>query len=250
MIEIKKMRIQFIVVLVLLAWETQAQRDSGPPPTGIPGTGFYVNVGANGSNNFVTESQGVSSETKGGVYFDSAWSVADITLNTKAKIAGSIAKLNLETNALEINYKGQIKILPASKIYSFSWRNATSNDTVTFVNGHQYKLNGTPIEGFFEIKQTGNWSLLSKPNLVTVKSTYVAPLDAGNPNTKLVKREEFYLMNQSILMKTDLSKKKFLSQFSSELQSGIKQFLESEKIGTKKIEDLILLTEYLNTSKD
>ena len=235
------MRTITVILLLLTAFNIHAQTVGGVPAKGLD---MQTNSGG-----FVTQLPMAPAETKGDVYLNNQWFATDITLANKSKLKGFLTRLNLETNQLQINVNDQIRVLSFKEVSSFSWLDGNLGDTVHFVSGKDYRKNGVPIDGFFQILKTGTWTLLSKPTLVLIKNTYVAALDAGERNNKWVKRDELYILNQTQLFNTNLSKNKFISQFPSDLQGAIKDFQSSKKIGNKNLGDLLLITDYLNSSK-
>ncbi len=196
---------------------------------------------------FVTQLPMAPAETKGDVYLNSEWIIADIALfNQTSELKDYSIKINLQTNDIEINYQNQVRVLSGRNVKHFTLK---KNDGAfeKYVNGKSYTLNNTPIVGFFKVIDSGKWELLIKPQVKLVKSSYVAALDAGDRSDYLVKEEVYFFSKNKSLYETRMPVKRFSKQF-SENEIPLSNFIKEHDLGLKRIDDLKELLHFMNTS--
>ncbi len=206
----------------------------------MPGKGLDIQTSPGG---FVTQLPPAKHEAKGDVYLNSEWTLADITLvNAETTLSGYFARVDLSTNDLELKVKDQIKVLIAAKVQSFVL-NDVSQGRVKYVNGHDYTFDETKVDGFLRVIEDGEWKLFEKTSLKLVKANYVASLDAGVREDRLIKDKVYYLANGDRLYEVRSSAKKFASQF-GEKYDDLMKYIKENKLNLKQEDDLKKLMQF------
>lgn len=206
----------------------------------MPGKGLDIQTSPGG---FVTQLPPAKPEAKGDVYLNNDWTLADITLvNAETVLTGYFVRVDLSTNDLELNVKDQVKILVASKVQSFVLNNASSG-RVKYINGQYYSFNGVKTNGFLRVIEDGEWKLLEKTSLKLVKANYVASLDAGVREDRLVKEKIYYLTKEDKLYEVRSSVKKFANQFGDK-SNDLEKYIKANKLNLKQEGDLRKLLEF------
>lgn len=209
----------------------------------VPGKGLDIQTGQGG---FVTQLPQAPAETKGDVYLNSEWAIADIKIyNQDNELKQLPIKIDLKSNEIEINAQNNIKILSGNQVEQLRITSGSTGTFDNYVNGKKYKLNGTPINGFIKIIDSAKWQLLIKPQLKLVQANYVAALDAGDRSDRWVKEEIYFFAKDSNLYRVQTSSKKFSQQFNEDAVK-IQMFIKDNKINLKDQKDLQSLLTFLN----
>jgi hypothetical protein len=206
----------------------------------MPGKGLDIQTSPGG---FVTQLPPAKPEAKGDVYLNSDWTLADITLvNAQTVLSGHFVRVDLSTNDLEINVKDQIKVLVGAKVQSFVLNDA-SRGRIKYINGQDYSFDGVKTTGFLRVIEDGEWKLVEKTSLKLVKANYVASLDAGVREDRLVKEKIYFLAKEGKLYEVHPSIKKFANQFGEKADDLVK-YIKENKLNLKQEDDLKRLLEF------
>lgn len=197
---------------------------------------------------FIKQLPMAPAETKGDVYLNSEWSLANITLfNQNAdELKEYPVRVNLQTNDIEINYQNQVKVLSGRAIKYFTLKKSDGAQE-KYVNGKRYKLNDVPMAGFLKVVDSSKWELVSKTQLKVIQASYVSALDAGDRSDKIVKEEIFYFSKDATLYQVYPSSKKFAVQF-KENSELVKNFIKTNDLNLKNQLDLHQIQVFLSES--
>jgi hypothetical protein len=146
---------------------------------------------------------------------------------------------------LEIKASHEVKILRGERVASFTWQNASSQNEVHYINSHAYKLNGTPLIGFFEVVVDGQVQLLSKVKAAVKDPTYVEGLDVGKRYSEIIKKEVFYFSDKSKVLK-EIKSKKDVWEYAGDQEDEVKQYMKKQKLGVNEKEDLAQIAAFMN----
>ncbi|SKC79276.1 hypothetical protein [Ohtaekwangia koreensis] len=236
------MKIRF-VGLSLLILLTDLSANAQSVVGDLPGKGLDIQTGPGG---FVTQLPLAPAETKGDVYLNSDWAVADIKIfNQQGELKQVPIRIDLKANEVEINTQNQVKILSGIKVDRILITNNKTGSIDKYINAKKYKLNGVSANGFVKVLDSAKWQLFVKPQLKLVQSNYVAALDAGDRNDKWVKEEVYFFSKDSNLYQVYSSTKKFSQQF-GENANKVQGFIKTNKLNLKNYKDLFGLFNYLN----
>ena len=236
-----EMKYSFVILLSLLIVFSSSALFSQNSIGGNETRGMDMNTYPYGT---IAEIGFISSKTIGSYYLNDNWLIGSIKLTSGEDISDYPLKLDLENNYVEIKTDKGIKILQGRRVKNFSWFDGVS--TREFININEVDSKEAHSDGFLQILETGDdWSLYKKYSTKLVEGNYIAALDAGNPNNKIVKNEDYLLSNTEQVFELPKSKKKFASLFAGK-EEEVLDYIKENRINLKDEKDLIKLIEFVN----
>jgi len=161
-------------------------------------------------------------------------------------ITGYPMRYDIVANQLDIKFSGQIKVLEGNAVKSFLMIDSTQSDRSYFINAREYKLDGTPLTGFFEVLADGKAPLFKKVRVVIKKADYNEALAIGTRDDKILKQPEYYIGASSVVTELSSSKRKFLLMFGTRGED-IGKFIDDNALSIKRESDLVQIFKYYNT---
>ncbi len=184
----------------------------------------------------------------GETYLDTSWRRSVVLLyENNALLEGYFIRYDIKADELDIKTSDKIKVLEGKKVKSFSWLDSMAGDPKYFVNAKDFKTNGVPLSGFFEVLVDGQMPLFKKTSISIKKADYNVQLSIGNRDDKILKKRSFYLANETQVVELPGSKKRFLSLFKDRARR-IEEYIDSNSLSIKREEDLIEIFKQLNSS--
>jgi len=199
---------------------------------------------------FNPQPQGVISEvplrepkTVGTSYLYETWHLGNLDLGDLGIIRNHFIRYDLSNHFIEIKLDSVIKAIDGIYVKNF---NLIDIDGVLhrYINCGDFVYEDTRLLGFFEIIDEGDYSLFLRTEAILIESDYVMQLDMGNRDHKIVKEEEFFISRDKQVIKVPRSRHG-LEALYPEVE-GLKTFLKSERVNTKKEKDLRKLIDFLN----
>jgi hypothetical protein len=202
--------------------------------------------GGVGSSDLLYGVPGAPGRLVGDFYLDKKWNRGSIMLiDTEAMIEGYPIKYDLKSHTVEILTKSSIKILDVKKVKSLVWLDSLTQRPTYFVNGADYKDEGTPLNGLLEVVADGQVPLFCRTTTWVKKATYVPALDVGSKDEVVNKRLTFYYSQGKDLIKIS-GKKKMLPAFGN-LSEDVDHFIRANNLGVNDKKDLQRIFEYYNS---
>lgn len=198
-----------------------------------------------GSGTVLTQLPMAPPKTNGDVYLHSDWMLASLSLVGETEVLEALPiRLDLQTNSFEIQYQGEVKMLPGVRVSHFilHWNDGRKEK---YVNGKNYRLNNEPVGGFLKIVEDGKWMLLVQKQLKVLEASYNPALDVGKKDNEYVKDDTSFLSKNNTLYEVELPAKKFCKQFLGH-EKTISQFIKEERINLRKGADLIKMLAFLD----
>jgi hypothetical protein len=117
-----------------------------------------------------------------------------------------------------------------------------------YLNADIYKdEEGKSVSGFLEIAvEDTKAKLLVKEDLKLKKANYVATVDMGSREDKLVKEESYYMAKNGILYKFTAKKDKNLSLF-GDMKEEMKKYIDARKLKFNNRLDLMDIVKHYNS---
>ena len=141
-----------------------------------------------------------SSVIEGSFFINDDWSVGDVLLYNGKAITSMPLKYNLRDEMLLLLDANQIsRVIRDDEIEKFEWFDVRKRQNKLFVNCLNYKLEGVPIVGFFEIVTEGQVELLLYRTLILDEGYYSITHDAGQLNDEYKIKETLYLSSDQEL---------------------------------------------------
>lgn len=184
---------------------------------------------------------------KGDTYFLTEWLDVEIRpFKTGSIISGYKGRLNFNGDQLEfIASGGEVRVAETSKVASFSFlRNGSQ---FTFVNSQVVGIKSSPPQ-FLQVLSEGTYSLLKSVSIVVKEPTYRPDVGVGDPDYKILKRSNYFLLHHDSIQEVDLRNKKKFSQMFSSKADDVKELIEANELDLKNEDHLKLIFQRLNAS--
>jgi hypothetical protein len=182
----------------------------------------------------------------GDVYLNNKWNNATILLyQSETMIEGYPVKYDLKSNLIEIKSNAGIKVLDVKKIKNMMWKDSVTTVPQYFVNGGEYKKDGTPFVGLLEVIVDGPLPLLKRTQLFVKQPTYNAALDVGSKDIKIYQKSVIFYAKEGGL--TEVKNKKDVLEASGGLSKEVETYIKSNKLNAGKEEGIKRVFEFINS---
>jgi len=184
----------------------------------------------------------------GDSYMSKTWNYGSILLYELDKlIEGYPLRYDIDKDELEISAPGGAKALAGNKVKSFSWQDSLSHKIVYFINAKDYtSTEGTSLTGFFEVLSDGSIPVFKRTNLVLKKANYVKEFDTGTRDDQILKKEEFFYIQEGKVHPLPTSKKKLLPLF-NEQADKMKSYIEMNNMSLKEAHHIQSIFDHYNS---
>jgi hypothetical protein len=224
-----------------------------------PGNVIPSNVRATNTIERLTDSNGLGTNEMmygiplpegkviGDTYLSTQWKRSVILLYENNKLLeGYPVRYDINADELDVRGVNGVKVLAGKKVKSFVWIDSARKEPYYFVNAKDYKEDGVPLIGFFEVLVDGTSPLFKKINITVKKADYNVTLSVGSRDDKILKNPAYYLAEDNKVYEIPASKKKFLPLLKRNA-SQVEAYMESNGLSPKKEEDLLLIFKYYNS---
>jgi hypothetical protein len=183
----------------------------------------------------------------GDTYYSTQWKKSAIQLYKDDRvIEGYKIRYDIQTDALDVNTDAGVKVLDGKRIRSFSWLDSSRVDPVYFVNARDYKLDGTPLTGFFEVLVDGKTPLFKRVELHLKKADYNVSFDVGSRDDKILKQAVYFVGQEKSVVEAGSSKKKILAVFGDKA-GEMEKFMNDNSVSVKREADLVKVFQHYNS---
>ena len=170
-----------------------------------------------------------------------------IKSNIKLKNDSSIyrnlsARINVYENALEVDYKGDVKYLPVNKIEKIQFQGKDK----PYLTQNSLSSELAAPRGFYKLLYNQQSILLCHYSYKIKAATYNVQFDVGQEYDEIVIERDFYLIVGDEMIKLEKNRRKLLKQLGEERE--IKEFLRKNKIDPKDEQDMVKFLEYYDSA--
>lgn len=151
-------------------------------------------------------------------------------------------RINIYENALEVNYKGEVKYLPVDKIDKIELQ--SQNRPFLTQNSFNEKLSA-PV-GFYKLLYDQQSTLLCHYSYKIKEANYNVQLDVGQEYDEVVIERDYYLIVDNEMIKLEKNRKKLFKQLGEEKE--VRDFLKQHRINPKDEQDLVKLLEFYDSA--
>lgn len=158
---------------------------------------------------------------EGNTYLDLKWNLSTILLYREQEILeGYRTRYNILSNQFELMEPEtfQISTMAGFRIQNIVLMDSSYNVPRFFVNGMDFKEEGVPISGFFEVLVEGQMPLMRRTMAIFKESNYNTALMIGNRNDQFIKRNIYYYLVGINLTEMPSQRKKLFAIFGDKAQ--------------------------------
>lgn len=211
------------MVLTLIQFSAYAQVDPG-----VESSLFRIEKGTFDSHQLMIGRKLPPADVQGTYYLSEAWQPGNFMLKDGRQSATYPLRYDVENALLEIDWKGQIKIVGEELLSSFVWEN-TEGEKQKYIAAQQFSYGETALSGFVELIYSGRDSLLLKTEAYLKAPTYVEGLDMGKRSAEILKRERYFLCQDAKL--TEIKKRKdIINSVEPAERKAIRDFMKASHV--------------------
>lgn len=186
----------------------------------------------------------------GDTYLSTEWNKSVILLYENNKlIEGFPVRYDIQLDDLEVKGRSEVKVLEGRKVKSFMWMDSFRAEPYYFINARDFKEDGVPHAGFFEVLVDGEAPLFKKVSITVKKADYNVTLSMGSRDDKILKNSSYYLADGNVIAEIPGSKKKFL-QLMKGKSNEVESYMDTNNLSIKKEEELVAICKYYNSIKN
>jgi hypothetical protein len=195
---------------------------------------------------------GIAPEPKkveGNYYLDEQWNAASILLyRDHTVMEGYRVRYNINSNTFELMEpeKNLVSTLSGLRIQNIVWMDSVYRVPRYFVNGMDFKEDGVPISGFFEVLVEGKLPLMRRTIAIFKKSNYNTALMVGNRDDQIIKRNIYYYLKEKDLFVVPKRRKDLFLIFEGK-EAEMEAFANANAIDVKESSAIFQLFTYYNS---
>lgn len=181
-------------------------------------------------------------EILGHEFLSADWSLGKIYPFDSDTLHELSFKYNLKSNEIWINHNNKVFAVEGSRIKKLIWTTFEGKQ-VTLLNSSLLLHSGPPLSGFYEVLDSGTFSLYKQTRIEIKKPTYNVALQTGSLDAEIIKKDIlFYGLSGSPLRR--ISKKKDIAGLIE--VKGVSEFFKENNLKVSNEQDMVLLFKYLN----
>lgn len=188
-------------------------------------------------------------EVVGNFYLDTKWNLASILLYRDQEVLeGFRARYNINSNQFELMEpeNNLVSVMPGLRVQNIVWMDSAYKVPRYFVNGMDFRDEGAPISGFFEVIVEGELPLMRRTLAVFKESNYNVALMVGNRNDEIIKRNVYYYLKGKDLYEVPKKRKEIFEIFGDKA-AEMEKFAEDNSINFKEKSSIFTLFTYYNS---
>ncbi len=187
-------------------------------------------------------------ETIGDTYLETSFSPGNVILKDKERMLENFRiRYDIHRDEMEFKTNNGVRVLPGAKIKSFVMLDSLSGKRRYFMRGNVLSSSRDLLhDGFFEILNEGTVPVLKKSSIVIKKADYRPELDLGSRDTKILKKQEYFLLIDKNIREVPGQKKKVFGLFGSH-EETIEAFAKQYGLNPSREEDLIKIVDHYNS---
>ncbi|MFN3760501.1 MAG: carboxypeptidase-like regulatory domain-containing protein [Algoriphagus aquaeductus] len=188
-------------------------------------------------------------KVEGNFYLDKKWNLASILLYRDQEILEDFrVRYNINSNNFELMEPEtfQITTLQGYRVQNIVWMDSSYKVPRYFVNGMDFREDGAPISGFFEVIVEGQLPLMRRTKAIFKESNYNTALMVGNRNDQIIKRNVYYYLKEKDLYEVP-KKRKDLFLIFGDKASQVEAFVNENQIDLKQTSSIFQIFTYYNS---
>lgn len=185
---------------------------------------------------------------EGSFYLNENWLTGDFTITNSDKLYKNFPlRYDLKNQLLEIENNDQTKICTLPVLRTFSYRNH-NNEIESYINTELIDdANKILPKSIAQVLYEDKLMLIGVPYVEVKDPTYVPAIDMGNRNQKILKKIDYYVINNARAHKiTGPSFKKNEGIFGNK-KSDVENYIKENRLKFNKEDDLVKIFNYYNS---
>jgi hypothetical protein len=186
---------------------------------------------------------------EGNTFLDLKWNLSTILLYRDQQIMeGYRVRYNILSNLFELMEPetNQITTMQGLRIQNIVLMDSSYHVPRFFVNGMDFKDEGAPISGFFEVLVEGELPLMRRTMAIFKESNYNTALMIGNRNDEFIKRNIYYYLVGKDLIQMPTNRKKLFAVFGDKSQM-MEKFADQNSLNIREPSSIFQLFTYYNS---
>ena len=184
-------------------------------------------------------------EVRGDVYLTPYWNNASIILYADQMVLDGLAvKFDIYRNEFDIRFANGVRVLPGSKVKTVVWADSLTRQLRYFINASDFKENGVPLKGFFEVLSDGAIPLLSLSFVEILEPDFNPALNVGSRDIRIIQKNNVsYLLGNEVFR---IKSKKQLEELFQSHQKEMKDFMKKNQTNVNSVASLRMVFDYYN----
>ncbi|MEK6476675.1 hypothetical protein WJR50_04035 [Catalinimonas sp. 4WD22] len=211
------------LVLTLIQFSAHAQADPG-----VESSLFRIEKGTFDSHQLMIGRKLPPPDVQGTYYLNEAWQQGKFVLKDGRKSATYPLRYDVENALLEIDWKGQTKVVGEELLSSFVWE-SIKGEKREYIAAQQFSYDQAALSGFVELIYSGQDSLLLKTETYLKAPTYVEGLDMGKRSAEILKRERYFVCQDGKL--TEIKRRRdIINSVEPAARKAIRDFMKASHV--------------------
>ena len=188
-------------------------------------------------------------EVVGNFYLDTQWNLASILLYRDQQVLeGFRVRYNINSNQFELMEpeNNLVSTMPGLRVQNIVWMDSSYKVPRYFVNGMDFRDEGVPISGFFEVLVEGEIPLMRRTLAIFKESNYNTALMVGSRDDRIIKRNVYYYLKGKDLYPIP-KKRKDIFQIFGDQAADMEAFAEKNSMDFKEKSTIFQLFTYYNS---
>lgn len=184
-------------------------------------------------------------EIKGHVYLTPYWNNANVILYAdELFLEGLAVKFDIYRNEFDIRFKDGVRVLPGSKVKTVVWADSLTRQLRYLINAADFKENGVPLKGFFEVLSDGAIPLVSLSFVEILEPDFNPALNVGSRDIRIIQKKNFYYLSGNEVFR--IKNKKQLEELFQSHQKEMKDFIKKNQVNISSAASLRMAFDYYN----
>ncbi len=242
---------QSIILCSLLMFSLHAMAQQGqlvPPVIRATNFGERLNyqIGAGTTSLLGMPMRGA--EIVGDSYLYPDWRQSNVMLYEDDKlIENHLVRYDMQDDNLEFKFGNDVRVLKGSKVKSFVSLDSVNNAPSFYMNGKDFvNKDNVPFDGFLQILSDGKMPLLKRYEVYVKQPDYNIALNVGSIDYKIIKKTQYYYLNNGKLYLIPGSKGRILKLFGDE-KDNVNKFMKLNKVQVSQEHHLSAVFNYYNS---
>ncbi len=188
-------------------------------------------------------------KTEGNNYLDTKWNTASLLLYKDAQLLeGFRVRYNIVANQFELMEpeSNLVSVMMGFRIQNLVWVDSTHKVPRYFVNGMDFRQEGSPISGFFEVLVDGEMPLLRRTEAIFKESNYNTALMVGNRNHQIIKRNSYYYLDGKNVVPVPTNRKKLVALFGDKADE-MEEFINQNSLPIREPSSIFQIFTHYNS---